>query len=449
MTSSTPPPVPPSGDPSPPPVPARRHPLRKLTARRRGEAHRVASPLELFFDLCFVVAIAQAGVQLVHAVAESHAGEGILNYAMVFFAIWWAWMNFTWFASAYDNDDALYRVVTLVQIAGVLVLAAGVSRAVEEHEFLAVWLGYVIMRLAMSSQWLRVAYSTEGPERRTALRYACGMLLCQVGWLGLVILPEGGRAWLFLVMAPVEMCVPLYAERGHPTSWHPHHIAERYGLFTIIVLGETIAAATVAVKTGIDENDALGELLPIAVGGLLIVFAAWWIYFVVPIHGHLRSSRQAFLWGYGHYAVFASAAAIGAGLEVAVEQAVGQARLSTLAASAAVTLPTALYLLTVWVLHSRHFKVGLAQQSVLPVTALLVICCTFVGEWAVFAAGAVSALAVATGATLTARMLARDSREDARDTASHSESADSSDSPDSPDSPDSGEGSEQGSHSAV
>ncbi|MFF3938939.1 low temperature requirement protein A [Streptomyces phaeofaciens] len=411
MTSSSTPPASPSG----PPVHAR--PLRRLTARGRGETHRVASPLELFFDLCFVVAIAQAGAQLVHAVAESHAGEGILNYAMVFFAIWWAWMNFTWFASAYDNDDVLYRVVTLVQIAGVLVLAAGVSRAFEDHDFLAVWLGYVIMRLAMSTQWLRVALSSEGPERTTALRYAGGVLLCQVGWLGLLILPEHGRPWVFLVMAVLEMCVPLYAEKDHPTSWHPHHIAERYGLFTIIVLGETVAAATIAVKTGIDENDALDELLPIAVGGLLIIFAAWWIYFAVPIHGHLRSNRQSFLWGYGHYVVFASAAAIGAGLEVAVEQTVGAAHLSTLSASAAVTLPTALYLLAVWALHARHFKVGLAQQLVLPVTALLVICCTFLGEWAVLAAGLVAAGAVATGTTLTARTAARTNRARASGTA--------------------------------
>ncbi|TXS40900.1 low temperature requirement protein A [Streptomyces sp. uw30] len=387
--------------------PGHRRPLRRLTARGRGESHRVATPLELFFDLCFVVAIAQAGIQLVHAVAEGHAGEGILNYAMVFFAIWWAWMNFTWFASAYDNDDILYRVVTLIQIAGVLVLAAGVSRAFEDHEYQAVVLGYVIMRLALVTQWLRVAGSSDGPERRMALRYAGGVLLCQIGWVGLVVLPEDVRPWVFLVMATLELCVPPFAERVHPTSWHPHHIAERYGLFTIIVLGETIAAATVAVKTGIDENDALSDVLPIAAGGLLIIFAAWWIYFVVPIHGHLRSNQQAFLWGYGHYVVFASAAAIGAGLEVAVEQTVGKAHISTLAASAAVTLPTALYLLTVWLLHSRHYKVGIAQQLVLPTTALLVICCTFLGEWAVLAAGLVSALAVATGETLTARMAAR------------------------------------------
>ncbi|MFJ2831487.1 low temperature requirement protein A [Streptomyces sp. NPDC087263] len=390
------------------PRPAGRGPLRRMTARGRDEAHRVASPLELFFDLCFVVGIAQAGVQLVHAVAEGHAGEGILNYAMIFFAIWWAWMNFTWFASAYDNDDALYRVVTLVQIAGVLVLAAGVSRATDDHDFVVVWLGYAIMRFAMIAQWLRVVRSTEGAERTTALRYAGGVLLCQVGWLGLLVLPEHGRPWVFLVMALAELCVPVFAEKDFATSWHPRHISERYGLFTIIVLGETIAAATVAVKSGVDENDALGELLPIAAGGLLIVFSAWWIYFVVPIHGHLRTNRQSFLWGYGHYLIYASAAAIGAGLEVAVEQAVGKAHISTLAASSAVTLPTALYLLTVWVLHSRYFKVGIAQQAVLPTTALLVILCTFLGDRAVLAAGIVSALAVAVGVTLTARMVTRE-----------------------------------------
>ncbi|MES9525016.1 low temperature requirement protein A [Streptomyces capoamus] len=401
MTSSSAPAPAPSGAPQP------TGPLRRLTARGRDETHRVASPLELLFDLCFVVAIAQAGVQLVHAVAAGHAGEGILDYAMVFFAIWWAWMNFSWFASAYDNDDVLYRIVTLIQIAGVLVLAAGVSRAAAHHDFLLVWLGYLIMRLAMAWQWLRAARSASGGERTTALRYACGVLLCQVGWLGLVLLPEPARPWVFLVMAVAELSVPLYAERVQQTSWHPHHIAERYGLFTIIVLGETIAAATVAVKSGVDEHDALGELLPIAAGGLLIVFSAWWIYFVVPIHGHLRSSRRAFVWGYGHYPVFASTAAIGAGLEVAVEQAVGKAHISALSASAAVTLPTALYLLTVWALHARHFKVGLAQQLVLPVAALLVICCTFLREWAVLAAGLVCSAAVAAGVVLTARRAAR------------------------------------------
>ncbi|MEV6200925.1 low temperature requirement protein A [Streptomyces sp. NPDC051771] len=379
-------------------------PFLPLTARSREEAHRTATPLELFFDLCFVVAVAQAGASLVHAVAEGHAGEGVASYAMVFFAIWWAWMNFSWFASAYDNDDVPYRVVTLVQIAGVLILAAGVSRAFEDHDFLVVYLGYLVMRVALATQWLRAAHHASSAEERTMCRrYAGGVLAVQIGWLALLFVPEGAQPWVFLVMALAELAVPVYAERAAPSTWHPHHIAERYGLFTIIVLGESVAAATVAVKTGVVENDALNELLPIAAGGLLIVFASWWVYFVVPAHDRLTDSRQGFLWGYGHYVIFMSAAAIGAGLEIAVEQAVGKAHISTLAASASVTIPSAVFLLSVWLLHARYFKVGLAQQAVLPGASLAILLCSFAGRWAVLAAGLVAAATVAVGVTLTAR----------------------------------------------
>ncbi|MGW9044626.1 low temperature requirement protein A [Streptomyces lydicus] len=374
-----------------------------MRARRRDEEHRTATPLELFFDLCFVVAVAQAGRQLAHALAEGHWGHGISGYLMLFFAVWWAWMNFSWFASAYDTDDPLYRVVTLVQIAGVLILAAGVPRAFADSDFTVVWCGYVVMRLAMVTQWLRAARGSRGTERRTALGYALGVTVCQVGWLGLLLLPEGDVLWVFVVVGLMELAVPALAERAYQTTWHPHHIAERYGLFTIIVLGETIAAATVAVQSALDEHEELGTLLPLAGGGLLVVFAAYWIYFAVPIHLHLRSNRQAFLWGYGHYLVFCSAAAVGAGIEVAVEQAFDKARLSASAAGACVTVPAALFMFTVWLIHSRHHKRGLAQHLVLPVSSVLVLACTFAGRWAVPAAGLVAAATVAAGVTLTAR----------------------------------------------
>ena len=79
----------------------------RMTSRDRHEEHRVATPIELLFDLCFVVAVAQAGLALHHALAEGHLGDAITSYFSVFFAIWWAWMNFSWFASAYDTDDVL------------------------------------------------------------------------------------------------------------------------------------------------------------------------------------------------------------------------------------------------------------------------------------------------------------------------------------------------------
>ncbi|MER0480494.1 low temperature requirement protein A [Streptomyces sp. Edi2] len=374
-----------------------------MRARRRDEQHRTATPLELFFDLCFVVAIAQAGQQLAHALAEGHPGHGISGYLMLFFAIWWAWMNFSWFASAYDTDDPLYRVVTLVQMAGVLVLAAGVPRAFTQSDFTVIWCGYLVMRLAMVTQWLRAALAGRDAERRTALRYALGMTACQVGWLGLLALPKEDVPWVFVVVGLLELAVPALAERERQTTWHPHHIAERYGLFTLIVLGETVAAATVAVQSALDANDELGVLLPIAGGGLLLVFAAYWIYFAVPIHRHLHSNRESFLWGYGHYLVFGSAAAVGAGIEIAVEEAFGRAHLSAFAAAACVTVPAALFMMTVWLIHSRHHKRGAAQQLVLPVSSLLVLVCTFAGHRAVLAAGLVASGAVAAGVLLTSR----------------------------------------------
>ncbi|MFB6813161.1 low temperature requirement protein A [Streptomyces sp. NPDC056347] len=381
-----------------------------MTARSRTEKHRVSTPLELFFDLCFVVAVSQAGARLVHAVVGDHPLTGIGGYAAVFFAIWWAWVNFSWFASAYDTDDPLYRVVTLVQITGVLILAAGVPRAFDAGNWTVVVAGYVVMRLALTSQWLRAARCTQGSERRVAQRYAAGISVVQLGWIAMLFLPGDAPAWargtVFVVLVAAEVAVPAIAERDRSTSWHPHHIGERYGLFTIIVLGESIASATVAVQEALDEHDALGELLPIAAGGLLIVFSAWWIYFAVPIHDYLRGSREAFIWGYGHYLILGSAAAIGAGIEVSVEEAVGKAHIPTTVAAAAVTIPSALFLLTVWALHARHFKRDLAEQLPLPVAAAAILACTFVGGWAVLAAGLVAAAAVAVGVLLSRRSVA-------------------------------------------
>src|SRR5262245_50111983 len=103
--------------------------VRPLRARPPDEEHRTSTPLELFFDLCFVVAVAQASTSLHHALAADQLHDVLAGYPIAFFAIWWAWMNFTWFASAYDNDDVLFRIGVFVQIVGVLILAAGVPRA--------------------------------------------------------------------------------------------------------------------------------------------------------------------------------------------------------------------------------------------------------------------------------------------------------------------------------
>jgi low temperature requirement protein LtrA len=350
-----------------------------MTARDTGERHRVSTPLELLFDLCFVVAVGQAAVSLHHSLTEDHFGHGILSFALVFFAIWWGWLNFSWFASAYDTDDVPYRVATLLQIAGGLVIAAGVSDAFEGN-FEVMVIGYVLMRLSLVGQWIRAA-RTDPAHRRTALRYAGGITFVQILWITRLFLPDEVALASFLVIALLDVSVPPFAERVGGTNWHPHHIAERYGLFTIIVLGESVLSATTAVKEGMHDGEHVGALASLAAAGLLIVFGMWWLYFDQPGHLRLTGTRSLLTtisWGYGHYLIFASAAAVGAGLELAVDYDTHTTELSGVLAALPVTVSVAVYLLSVWLLHvgptneCRPIAIGF------PVTAVLVVLASFV-----------------------------------------------------------------------
>ena len=187
----------------------------------------------------------------------------------------------------------------------------------------------------------------------------------------------------------IELLVPVWAERNQPTPWHPAHIGERYGLFTIIVLGESVLAATVAVQTAVDQGTAFGDLLTVAAGGFLIVASMWWMYFDMPVDQLLTRARQAFtrqrksqsfIWGYGHYFVFGGAAAVGAGLAVNVDQVTRPTKLSDLEAGLTVTVPVAVYLITVWALHIKYKKPGLLRDFGAPTAAVLVLATSWTSE---------------------------------------------------------------------
>src|SRR5260370_1080882 len=172
--------------------------------------------------------------------------------------------------------------------------------------------------------WLRAA-GADRVGRRTAIRYAIGLPLVQLGWLALLALPA--HRWLagWLVLAPAELLVPVWAEWHRPTSWHPHHIAERFGLLTLIVLGESVLSASMAIQAAADAAAVTPALLAVIGGGILVLFAMWWIYFDQPAHHVLLSRRAAFGWGSGHLVVFASTAAVGTGLAVAASSPTGRA----------------------------------------------------------------------------------------------------------------------------
>ena len=121
------------------------------------------------------------------------------------------------------------------------------------------------------------------------------------------------------------------------------------------------------------------HLLPIVVGGLLIVFSFWWLYFERPGHEVLTSLTAAFVWGYGHYFVFAAAAAVGAGLAVSVDHATDRAAISDVAAGAAVAVPVALYLACLWFLHARSER-SVATRVVAPLVVAGVLLTPFTGQ---------------------------------------------------------------------
>jgi low temperature requirement protein LtrA len=330
----------------------------------------------LFFDLCFVVAVSLAAARLHHSFTEDHVGPGLLGYLMVFFAIWWAWMNFTWFASAYDTDDGPYRLATLVQMAGALVMAAGVPAAFDRNDFLVVTLGYVIMRFAMVGQWLRAARADE-VRRHTARCYAVGITVVQALWLARLALPGTWGIVGFVVLALAEVAVPAWSERREQTTWHPGHIAERYGCFTLIVLGEVVLGTTAALQHAFDEGHHLGPLISLAAAGIVIVFSMWWLYFDESAEELLGDLSSGLRWGYGHYVVFASVAAVGAGLEVSVDYDSGNTRLGPLAAGYVTAVPIAVFLFMVWLLHVVPRNPAGWRRWSFPAVALLVLIAPF------------------------------------------------------------------------
>ncbi len=310
--------------------------------RSPDEEHRTATSLELFFDLCFVVAVAQAAAELHHEIAERHFADGILGFVMLFTAVWWGWMNFTWFASAHDADDVPYRLLTFLQMTGALVVAAGVHDAFVDDAFGTVVAGYVIMRLAQIVQWLRVAHD-QPSQRARALWYGYGFAVVQVLWVVWVVFtPDGAIAPLWVVLIVADLSVPWIAEhRMDGPRFHAEHIVERYGLFTLIVLGESILAATIGVQQAIAARGLSFEILAVAVGGLVIVFSVWWIYFTRPGEPDLSTDRKAFGWGYGHLPLFGGLAAFGAGVQVGIDALDPDMEVTTRVGALAVTIPIA------------------------------------------------------------------------------------------------------------
>jgi low temperature requirement protein LtrA len=203
---------------------------------------------------------------------------------------------------------------------------------------------------------------------------AVGVAIMQALWIvAFFVVPAESFAVAFLVLVVGELATPIIAGRGTRAPFHPEHIAERYGLLTIIVLGESVLAGATAFSSVADDAFSDIELLFLAVGALLLVFAMWWLYFERSSDDLLSSRSRAFEWGYGHYFIWAAAAAVGAGIAVGVDVLTHHAHVDMTVAGAAVAIPVAIYLAGIWILHDWPRAMSRLRMSLSPIAIVLVL----------------------------------------------------------------------------
>jgi low temperature requirement protein LtrA len=356
----------------------RAHHRRRFSGRDPDEGHRAATPLELLYDLTIVVAFGTAANELAHYVAEDHVGPGVAGFAFASFAVSWAWLNYSWFASAYDTDDWVFRLATMVQMVGVIVLSLGLPQMFASIDHGATLdngvmvAGYVIMRVALVFLWWQVA--RQDRDREPAARtYMATIGIAQVGWVALAVacLPVGATFAAFSVLLALELGGPFIAERKASTPWHAHHIAERYGLLVIITLGEVILG-TVASLNAVVHGEAgwTVDAALVAIAGVGLTFGSWWMYFAVPWAEPLvRHRERGFPFGYGHLLMFGALAAMGGGLHVAAYGLENEAKIDATGTVLSVAIPVAIYVAVLFALYSvlmrtrDPFHVGLIAAT--------------------------------------------------------------------------------------
>jgi low temperature requirement protein LtrA len=361
-----------------------------MDGRDPHERHRVATPLELLFDLTFATSFGLAASQLADALATGRYAAAVLGFGFASFAICWAWINFSWFSSAYDTDDWLFRIVTMVQMVGVLVLATGLARmfaSIERGQHLdnsVMVLGYVIMRVALVFQWLRAAKQDPG-RRRACLTYAATVSFAQVGWVVQIIVPFStlGAFVLGSALALIELTGPVLAERKDGgTPWHAHHIAERHSLFAIIALGEGVVGTVAALSAVVDQQGWTRDAALVGTAGTGLTFGMWWIYFLVPSAQMLHQHRKrAAVWSGGQMLIVTSIVGTGAGLHLAAYFIDHKAHITAVAVVLAVAVPVLIFIVSLSALYYYLVRGFHAFDAQLLLVSCAFAVCPIVAAW--------------------------------------------------------------------
>ncbi len=284
-----------------------------LRIRSSGEAGRRVTWLELFFDLVFVAAVAQVAEPLRHD--YSLAGLGRLT--VLFLLIWWAWTGHSVFSTRFDTDDLIQRGLTLLQMFVVAAMAANAKDGLDSRSSAGFAAAYAAVRFILVAQYVRARRVTEA--RPLAMRYLAGHGLAAVLWLASALVPPPARFWIWGLAFAIDLGTPWVA-LPHSVRVPPDaaHLPERFGLFTLILLGESV----VAVMRGMEsQDDWTPAAATCAFAGMTILFLIWWWYFdgasgasEQPVRTH-RDAIRFHVWSYAHFPLALGIVTVGVGIQ--------------------------------------------------------------------------------------------------------------------------------------
>jgi low temperature requirement protein LtrA len=277
------------------------------------DAPRRVTWAELFFDLVFVAVVAQVGTPL----TTNYSFHELARYAFLLLVIWWAWNGYAVYATRFDSDDAPQRVMTFLQMIAVIFMAANAEDGLESVSSAGFAAAYAVMRAVLVLQYVRA--SRIPAARRLAREYAVGFGIAALVWLASSLTPVPIRYGLWTLALTIDLGTALVTAR-HTRQLPPHaeHLPERFGLFTLILLGESI----VAIMKGIQAQP---NWTPAAAGaaflGIGLIFACWWAYFEwarAATERHIRTARDARrfeIWNYAHLPLYLGLALTAVGVE--------------------------------------------------------------------------------------------------------------------------------------
>jgi low temperature requirement protein LtrA len=279
---------------------------------RKEEKERHATWLELFYDLVFVVVISQLSENLDHDISLI----GLLSFIALFIPVWLAWVGAAFFATRFDTDDLWHRILTLLQMMGAAAMAVNVPEALGKTSA-GFALSYAAIRFILVIEYLRVGHHIPSARPLTE-RYLISFSSSAIIWTVSAFVPSPLRFILWGIGLAIDFGTPLLVGRL-AIKFAPHifHLPERIGLFTIIVLGESILGVVIGL-TGHEWN--LYSTLSVGLG-LSIPFSLWWMYFDNVGGSAIRAAREKgrigiyYIWLYMHFPLVVGLTAIGVGIK--------------------------------------------------------------------------------------------------------------------------------------